>query len=270
MVAEEPEESPVPGHRNYLVYTDESGTNGARYFGFGSLWMPWERRGDFVGLINELRSRHSYDDEAKWTNVTRRSQAFYTELVEEFFKRSWLMFHCVVVRVGYIDMRHHDDRDDAMQKFFTMLIKAKVKFFTNGATDKAYHVRVDPLPSRYKKADEVAHKIAASQLKKELGIVPLKSLFTRDSKMTPGIQLGDLLLGATLSALQEKVTSQPKLRVRASIAEHLGWTNLAADTSLSEWKFNIWRFHDPTSNLPREAKTRPVKLKVPMPRWRRR
>lgn len=260
----------MPGHRNYLVYTDESGTHGAKYFGFGSLWIPWERRGNFVGTISELRDRHRYRDEIKWTNITSRSQSFYTDLVEEFFKRRWLMFHCIVVRKGYIDMSHHKDRDEAMQKFFAMLIKAKVKFFAHGATDKAYHVRVDALPSRYGKADEVAHKIVAAQLKRELGNVPLKSLLTRDSKTTPGIQVGDLLLGATLSALQEKATSDAKLRVRATIAEHLGWTDLAADTSLTEWKFNIWRFHDPTERLSREAKTRPVKLKVPMPKWRRR
>src|SRR5688500_10915415 len=178
------------------------------------------------------------------------------------------MFHCIIVRVGYIDMSHHEDRDEAMRKFFAMLIKAKVKFFANGATDKAYHVRVDPLPSRYKKADEVAHKIVAAQLRKELGVVPLKSLVTRDSKTTPGIQVGDLLLGATMSALHDKITSASKLRIRASIAEHLGWTNLAADTSLTEWKFNIWRFYDPKGSLAREAKTRPVELKLRMPRWR--
>ena len=30
----------VPGYRNYLVYSDESGIHGANYYGFGTLWMP--------------------------------------------------------------------------------------------------------------------------------------------------------------------------------------------------------------------------------------
>jgi hypothetical protein len=149
-----------------------------------------------------------------------------------------------------------------------VLIKAKVKFFSNGQTDKAYHVRVDLRPLRYDKANEVTEKIVAAQLKKELGIVPLKSLVGRNSKDTPGIQLSDLLLGATISALQEKATAEPKLRVRAIIAEHLNWVDLEADTAVNEWKFNIWRFYDPKGRLPREAETRPVKLKIPMPRWR--
>ena len=97
--ADEPGE-PVPGHRNYLVYCDESGVNGTRYYGFGSLWMPWERRGDFQALIADLRREHGYLDEIKWTHVNKRSEKFYLALVEEFFRRTWLMFHCVIVRKG--------------------------------------------------------------------------------------------------------------------------------------------------------------------------
>lgn len=41
-----PDEHPVPKHKNYLIYCDESGIDGQNYYGFGSLWMPWERRGD--------------------------------------------------------------------------------------------------------------------------------------------------------------------------------------------------------------------------------
>jgi hypothetical protein len=43
-------EDAVPGYRNYVVYTDESGMHGAKYYGFGSLWIPWERRGDFQSI----------------------------------------------------------------------------------------------------------------------------------------------------------------------------------------------------------------------------
>ena len=49
-------------------------------------------------------------------------------------------------------------------------VLAKVKFFSSGARNKAYHVRVDPLPSRYDKADEAALKILGATLKKELGV----------------------------------------------------------------------------------------------------
>jgi hypothetical protein len=224
------EGAPLPGHRNYLVFCDESGTGGGVYYGFGSLWMPWERRGDFAGLVADLRDKHRYLDEMKWTNVSRRSEAFYLALIEEFFRRTWLMFHCLVVRKGYVNKKlHDDDFDVARRKHFAMLLKSKIRFFSARATDKAYHVRVDPLPSRYKKADEAAQKIVAATLMKELGVAPLKTLFTRDSKATPGIQVADLLLGAIMSAWQDEATADPKLVVRRAIATHLGWDDLKAD-----------------------------------------
>ena len=74
---DEGQDIPVPGYRNYLVYSDESGIHGARYYGFGTLWMPWERRGDFQALVADLRSRHRYTDEIKWIHVTRFSRPFW-------------------------------------------------------------------------------------------------------------------------------------------------------------------------------------------------
>jgi hypothetical protein len=93
----------VPGHKNYLVCCDESGVHGAVYYGFGSLWMPWERRGDFSAMIAELRRRHRYTEEIKWTNVRGYNEPFYIDLINGFFERSWLMFHALIVRKGYTD-----------------------------------------------------------------------------------------------------------------------------------------------------------------------
>lgn len=174
------------------------------------------------------------------------------------------MFHCIVVRKGYVDLGRHEDLDQARRKHFAMLIKHKVKFFSGSASDKAYHVRVDPLPSRYSKADEAAFKIVGSALKKELGLAPLKSLVTVDSKTSVGIQLADLLLGATMGDWQDTATAEHKATLRVHLAEHLGWPDLRADTSHKEWKFNVWYFYDPTTRKGREVTTRPVKLKFPM------
>jgi hypothetical protein len=96
-----PDEFEVPQHRNFLVYCDESGIDGQRYYGFGSLWMPWERRGDFCALVRELRKDHRYDDEIKWQHVNKRSVAFCCDLLDAFFAHKWLMFHALIVRKGY-------------------------------------------------------------------------------------------------------------------------------------------------------------------------
>lgn len=46
----------VPGYRNYLVFCDDSGLHGSTHYGFGSLWMPSERRGDIHTRVRERQS----------------------------------------------------------------------------------------------------------------------------------------------------------------------------------------------------------------------
>ena len=270
-LAEPDEQVLIPGYRNYLIFCDDSGLHGTTHYGFGSLWMPSERRGDIHTRVRELRKRHRLrPDEIKWTKINVGNRAFYADLVHEFFTRPWLMFHCLVVRKGYVEKEFHDGSYDlARRKHFAMLLRQKVSFFAAGAADKAYHVRVDRLPSAYARADEVVFKIVNATLENEFGVAAVHSLFTRDSKTTLGIQLADVLLGAVMAEVTDEANSGPKLAIRRTVAEHLGWTDLRADTLHKEWKFNIWHFYNPKSGEPRETKTRQVHLKVPMSLLRR-
>ncbi len=266
MSGDEEPDLPVPGYRNYIIYTDESGMHGGKYYGFGSLWIPWERRGDLVGQIRSLREKHRVEDELKWTNVKRRSAAFVLDVVSWFFERPWMMFHCILVANEDVNRTLHKGRDEAQQKHFSMLLKNKIGYFASGG-GKRYRLRVDPLPSGYDKADEVVQKIVNAQLSKEIGEPLVHDVVTCDSKRTVGIQVADVLLGAVIAAWQGAVEAEAKKRVMLSVAEHLGWADLRHDTNHSEWKFNIWHFHDPVREK-RKAETLPVKLKYPMPAFR--
>jgi hypothetical protein len=129
---------------------------------------------------------------------------------------------------------------------------------------------VDPIASRYPKADEAVHAIANNVLKKVFGEVrPVDSVFSKDSKATPSIQLCDVLVGAVLAGFEGKVTSAAKLRLLAQIAEHIGWKDLRADTKPHERKFNVWYLWD-GPGTPRKPETRNVTLKYPLPKSRRR
>ena len=264
--------TPVPSHRNYLIFCDESGVGGARYYGFGTLWLPYERRGDLCGMVKRLCAAHRYHDgEIKWKKVSRATGLFYRDLMTEFFRCPWLMFHCLIVRKGYVNRTYHDgDIDLARRKHQTMLLAKKVKYFNDGAPDKSYHVRMDPIASRYCKADEVVHKISNYEIEQEAGVAPIASLLEVDSKRSLGIQLCDFLLGATLAAWQEAIQAPHKQAIVELLGEHLGWPDMLADTFPGELKFNIWSFYDPTEKVPREWKTRPVNLKYPMRLFRRR
>lgn len=251
------------------VACDESGIDGQKFYGFGSLWMKYQRRGDFSRLLRELREKHRYHNEIKWQKAHKKEYAnFYKELIEMFFKHQWLAFHCIVVRKGIVDKSFHDgDYDLAMRKHFTKLISTKISNVVSAHPGRTcdFRIEVDPLPSRYKKADEAFHVIANNMLNKKFGRRDLiKSVVTKDSKQSEQIQIADFLLGAVMSAFQGKVSSEAKLAVATNIATYLGWDDLGYDTLPSERKFNIWYFCEPNKNG-REIKTKIVQLRYPLP-----
>lgn len=253
-----------PEHKNFLVYCDESGIDGGqKYVGFGSLWMPNERRGAFTGIVNALRARHVYQDEIKWKKVKIGNVEFYLDLVRAFFKQPWLAFHAIVVRKELIDLSRHVDMEQAQLKFYTRLLATKIKMSARKSPDRRYYVRVDPLPSSYARADEAQRNIIGHMLKKEVSDTVLEALVTKDSKSVAGIQISDLLLGATMAAFQRTIQTPHKHAVVREVAAHLGWPDLFADTYPGERKFNIWYFHD--KRYSREVQTRRVRLRYPLP-----
>jgi Protein of unknown function (DUF3800) len=265
------------GHRyTWLVSSDESGIGGQQYYGFGSLWMNWERRGDFYREFMDIRRRHRMRDEweVKWSNldgVVRSKVAM--DLADWFFRKPWLMFHCVVVRASDVNQTYHDGSFDlARRKHFAMLLTRKMKRCAMLHPDRPNYFRiwVDPIASAYRKAGEATQIIASHTLKQALKSehAIVENLQERDSKATPSIQLCDLLLGAVMDAWQGQARKPEKLALAAKVASHLGWPDLGADTFPSERKFNIWYFHDGSRD--RTARSRPVKLSHPLPRPRRR
>ncbi len=250
------------------VACDESGIDGQKFYGFGSLWMKYQRRGDFVRIIRDLRNQHNYFNEIKWNKAHKKDCAnFYEDLVDTFFKHEWLAFHCIVIRKGLVDKSFHDgDYDLAMQKHFTKLIQTKIATVKKAHPKRLseFRIEVDPLPFRYQKADEAFHIIANRMLKSTFGEAPIRSVITKDSKDSEHIQIADFLLGAVMSGFQKRASSPAKINVARFIASYLGWTDLSYDTKPSERKFNIWYFYDPTKG-PREIETKDVSLKYKLP-----
>jgi hypothetical protein len=273
LVGDDDPEPDLPGYRNIAIYCDESGMHRGPYYGFGSLWIPWERRGALSAIVGRLRAKHGYRDEAKWSSVNTRSYPFYKDLVSEFFARRWLMFHCIVVRRSAVNVRFHDGRDMQLRKHFGLLLRKKIAYFARAGADRRYRVRVDPLPTRYAREHEAVGNIVNAQLRKDLADLrhdlssPLiHDIRACDSARTVGIQVSDVLLGAVLAAWQQQASAAPKLNLCAHVAAHLGWSDLRSDTKPFIWKFNIW--HSLGEGEPREVDTRPVNLRYSMPSWR--
>ena len=262
-LAEDEDFAPDPNakQRHFLIFTDESGMHRSSYYAFGALWMHWERRGDFQAFIRGLREKHQYWDEMKWGSIGRRPQ-FYEEVVDGFFRRSWLMFHSIVIRRQYVDLSlHAGSLPLAMQKHFTMFLSAKIRqYATKG---KRYRVHVDRRDTRFKKADEVAGIISNHNIDNALGLRPIDSVRFHDSKRSPGIQLADVLLGCVYSAWECEEVIPAKVRIRKRVAAHLGWEDLDSDTRPTFGKFNIWNFWSRGSGEPRPVQTRDVNVALP-------
>jgi hypothetical protein len=260
------EEIDDPGKLRWLISCDESGTNGARYYGFGSLWMKYQRRGDFARDFQLLREKHRYDYECKWSRVNRKSLPFTKELIEYFFKRRWLAFHCIIFRKSIVNKTFHDnDFDLAHRKHFTLLLTDKMRRCCESrpGRQQSFRVYVDPIASRYRKAHEAVEVIANNVLFQDFQEKKLvESVLVRDSKETPTIQLCDLLLGAVMEAWQQDAEKPEKDEIKLFIASHVGWDDLRSATFPTERKFNIWYFHDPTLGE-REVRARPTRLKYP-------
>lgn len=244
--------------RRFHIYCDESGFHGSKLSGFGSLWLVHERRGDFQAAMRQLAVDHFPPSEVKWQKVKTKTEPFFLALVDEFFKRNWLMFHSLIFSKSEINLEYHDhDWDLARRKHFTLMLANKIKTFARPG--KKYLIRVDPIHSRYAKADEAVEVILRNIIEQESSLqrqAVIESVRTVDSKTSPGVQLADFLLGAIMAARHGDFASTSKRLVIERICERLGWDHLGHDTMPDAKKFNIWRFWDPQSGVPRPEVTR--------------
>jgi hypothetical protein len=243
--------------------------------------MSWQRRGDFQDWVGEIRHAHPEhrSSEFKWNHVSQQTLATYRDLVELFFRRAPLSFHCLLVEKAVIDKALHDgDYDLARRKFFTKLLTCKIANALRARPDRdqTFRVWVDPIASRYPKADEVVEIVANHVLKRDVrtarGRTMVDGVIGHDSKNTLTIQLCDVLLGAVAATWQKEPVVGAKLELQRFIATHLGWNDLRSDTLPYERKFNIWMFYDPMRSA-RRVGTRQVRLRYPIPplklsRWR--
>lgn len=240
----------------WLIGCDESGTSGLPYYGFGTLWMDANRRGDLLQDIEALRMRHKARQrtEFKWNTVDGGDMDFYRALVDYFFKTPRMAFHCMVVRKGLVDKaRYSDAWVNIRVRQFTMLLTQKMHNMPVVApkVQHKFRVWVDPIPTKNKKIGETIQAISGNWLMKlraGLKTSPVLGVHMKDSKETAQIQLCDLLLGAVTDTWNEKSSNPGKAELKRHIAERMKWNDLRADTYPTALKFNIWYY------LPRNAR----------------
>jgi hypothetical protein len=249
--------------RPWLVACNQAGASGASHYGFGTLWMRYDRRGDFSRTFVRMAEASNCSQFFTWQTLRRGpSHRFAGRLVDHFFFSKGLSFHCLVVETALVNLeRHGGDLDLAQRKHFTMLLANKIKAtIKRRGPDQEFRVWVAPIPSRHTRAAEAVEVISGNIIAECAGVRPKLSLSVRSSAQTPAIQLCDLLLGAVINAWNQDASNPEKGLIEQRIAGHLGWPDLRGDTSPRQKKFNVWKFHDPVRRPIRPAITRPTKF----------
>jgi hypothetical protein len=249
--------------RPWLIACNQAGVSGETHYGFGTLWMRYDRRGDFHSAFMRVAQEVGCLEGFTWDSVRRgASYSLGRGLVDHFFRTPTLSFHCLVVEKAIVNLDcHSNDFDLARRKHFTMLLANKIKAMIRARRrrDQEFRVWVAPLASRYEKAEEAVEVITANIVGEFTGRKPVVIVTKRTASETPGIQLSDLLLGAVIGAWNPEALNREKRMLQAQIAGYLGWLDLRADTFNTDRKFNIWKFYDPVREPARSATTRPTK-----------
>lgn len=243
---------PAPSYRRFLVYGDETGTTGQQFQAYGSLWMPWERRGDFIRVIREARTAHDHHGSVLSAGTRADAEGFALALIDEVFRRRWISFRCVVTKLT---------ADDALRRrTFSALIGKRLEALP--LAGKEIRLRLTKLS---RGAAEGGGSIEAA-LHQQIGehVDPSVELDTRPARSGVALELVELLTGLVLGDWEKKNTSAHRRKLSDRAAENLGWGDLAGDTDPSEWKFNIWWLEDPLSAAAEPKAHRAVQLRLPM------
>lgn len=243
---------PGPGYKRLLIYGDETGTTGPQYQGYGSIWLPWERRGDFVKVIREQRSIHNYEGGIAAALGKTDGEAFALGLIDEVFRRRWISFRCVITP--------STDQEELTRLAFAALIRRRLESLPLSGKE----VRL-----RLSKAARVASRGSVTPLAQIERLVTPALTDDVERSIAPArglaaLEVVELLTSLVVGDWEKKNTSLQRRKLSDRVAENLGWKDLAADTEPLEWKFNIWWLEDPRAAAPREKPHRSVQLRLPM------
>jgi hypothetical protein len=239
----------------WLISCEESGTAGDGFYGIGSLWINYQRRGDLNAAVNKLREKHGYTSDEPWSEADgNRAIAFLSDVIGFFFKSQWTSFHCLVVRQSQSDRGHSFDL--ARRRHFTMLISSNMKRWMDLYPDREHAFRVwSDLSSSESSSAVISEGMLQQRFHPPVPDIRFNS--KSDTSSIAPIQLCGLLLSAVMDAFDPDGGDDPMQQV---LAQHLGWPDLKAETFGSQKKFNIWYYQDRLAG-PRSVSPRSVQLK---------
>lgn len=227
----------------YNIYLDESSIDNPKndFMVIGGIFMQRILRDELKNKIKDLRIKHNFYPELKWTKINKKNIPFVKDIIDLFFSYNEddLQFHSIVVdktRVLY-DIYHSWDKEEAFYKFIYQLLQYKFK------NDSLYYLFLD------NKDNSDENRL--TNLKKFLSIVAEKKYYNTEikhiqsycSKEMQLIQLADFFIGAVWYIKNWYWTSESKKEIIDYILEKLGKKSLDFKSTKEEKKFNIFQIN---------------------------
>lgn len=178
--------------------------------------------------INNLKKKHHYYGEIKWSNVSSSKQLFYKELIDYFFDTD-LCFRAIVIDKSKINNNEFaQDFDEFYYKMYYQLLNHKI------SSEYAYNVYLDI------KDTLSAYKV--NKLKEILNIQygvfrNVQNIRSHESVL---LQLSDLIMGAIsyeLNNADKKVIAKRQIIDR--IKQHSN-SSLNSSSTYIETKMNLF------------------------------
>ncbi|MDQ7008730.1 MAG: DUF3800 domain-containing protein [Candidatus Gracilibacteria bacterium] len=229
--------------QEYNIYLDESSIDNPKndFMIIGGLFIKRELRDELKNKIKEIRIKHNYFAELKWSKFNKKLLPFGKDIIDLFFSYTDenVQFHSIVVdktRVAY-DIFHSEDKELAFYKFIYQLLQYKFK------NESLYYLFLDNKDNSDKDRLKNLEKYLELVLNKRHSKSSIKHIQAYCSKEVQLIQLADFFSGAIGYIKNGFGESEAKKEISRYISDKLGKENLDFRSRRDEQKFNIFQIN---------------------------
>lgn len=222
-------------NKTFNIYCDESThlpNDGCPYMLLGYISVAYPLIRVTKKAVKDIKSKHEFSGEMKWSNVNRATLGMYEELVEYFF-RSNLKFRAVVVKKEEIDeSRPEYTFNDFYFRMYYQLLHRPLSDAQN-------------INNVYFDVKDTCSNVKLRKLKECIGYsVNVRNFQFIKSHESQFLQLADVLMGAINYNLRVQDgnlegLSEAKMRI-VDLVKRYSKLSLEKSTYPSEEKFNLF------------------------------
>lgn len=216
--------------KTFNLYCDESchiEHDHKKYMFLGSISCAYPQVKRHTERINELKDKHKFNAEIKWSHVSMSKIKFYLELVDYFFDTD-LCFRAIGIDKSKIKCDDFDSNyDDFYYKMYYQLLNYKIDTLNH------YNVYLD--------IKDTLSAIKVRRLKEILNIKfgVFRTIQNIRSEESILMQLADFIMGAiSYNANDDTKANQAKVLILDKISKHAKLSNLGK-TNYSD-KLNLF------------------------------